>query len=197
MKIIKNNKILITLSLGLAILGSQAIFSAAGPTKAPSAGILPFIKKGGTWYVIMGVRPQKGVIILSDFGGKTDKGEKPQQTAFREFNEETNRIFRNDKLVYMDEQPASYHPTYFYSLPSSVNIKQKLQELNADPNHELRGYVSVKLNDLIKTIKRSPNRNVVVHGWNGNYTGRYQVWPRCVRDILRPALPKLSRINAR
>ena len=62
-----------------------------------SAGIIPVIKENGKVYVLLG-EDDAG---WSAFAGRQDLDETPQETAFREFHEETTNIFTDVNIEFV------------------------------------------------------------------------------------------------
>ena len=70
-----------------------------------SAGILPVIKENGKIYMLLG----KDLGGWSGFSGGQDGDETPQETAFREFHEETIGIFPDVDISFLQRNCFHVH----------------------------------------------------------------------------------------
>jgi hypothetical protein len=62
-----------------------------------AAGVVPYTFLNGNIYFLLGL--EKSNNTWSGFVGKSENGEVPQQTALREFNEETMLLFQNVPFI--------------------------------------------------------------------------------------------------
>lgn len=84
--------------------------------KHRGAGILPYAIHNDKLYFLLGREnpgsdPKKNN-LFSDFGGGTEKNETPEQTAFREFTEETMGIYEHLDITLDEKQ--SYNNGLYY-----------------------------------------------------------------------------------
>jgi ADP-ribose pyrophosphatase YjhB (NUDIX family) len=96
---------------------------AAAPVKRPSdkgAGVVPFTRKDDQVLLLMHKTSSgKKIGKLVDFGGRPEKGEKPEETAARELREETNGKIEVDasKLKGSTSVTNNGYQTYFVEVP--------------------------------------------------------------------------------
>ena len=81
------------------------------------AGVLPYAFENNKLYFLLG--KEKYEQLFSDFGGGVDHGEKPYETAYREFVEETMNSLKETEEVkrklYKSEDQLSYFNQGYYT----------------------------------------------------------------------------------
>ena len=144
-----------------------------------SAGVLTRVKIGKEWHLILAREvcgPKKGTYDC--FAGKRDQGEKPFETAFREFREESSGVFTNSEAKCMTSKAKAIIAKlssqnnnvsgvlYLVDLDLSQFAKLKnnfYKNLkNSKLNHvfkEKDKLALIKESDFIKALKNCHNRH--------------------------------------
>tara|TARA_R110002072_G_C7718370_1_gene514658 strand:- start:94 stop:669 length:576 start_codon:yes stop_codon:yes gene_type:complete len=110
------------------------------------AGILPVTISNGILLFLMG--KERGNGLWADFGGSTDSGEQPIQTAIREGGEELNGILGIDDDLYKKVTESMISPVEFNKYTSflfSLDYDKKLVQTFKNNNE----FAEIYLHDLI------------------------------------------------
>lgn len=110
------------------------------------AGILPVTISNGILLFLMG--KERGNGLWADFGGSTDYGEQPIQTAIREGGEELNGILGLDNDLYKKVTESMISPVEFNKYTSflfSLDYDKKLVQTFKNNNE----FAEIYLHDLI------------------------------------------------